>query len=181
MMTPDGQATSRNRDRTMNAPQPDPPDDRQRQSDALNTSRGDRDRALDAMRVLEDAAGQPGPGRDQAWRATVTAALRTLQEAIAEQQASYDAPGSLMAQIAQDDPRLRTLIRQLQHRWSDLAATSRTLAETLQGNGGNDAWTVADTREQLRWLMTALHHHRAREADLIFSALGIDIAASSDG
>jgi len=161
----------------MSAPPPDTPEDRQ-QRDALRTSRGDRDRALDAMRALEDAAGRAGPGRDQAWRQAVTAALVTLQEAIAEQKAGYETPASLMAQIAQDDPRLRTLVRQLQHRWDDLATTSRTLAETLRSSDADASWTVADTREQLRWLMAALHHHRAREADLIFDAFGIDVSAA---
>jgi hypothetical protein len=160
----------------MNAPHASGPDaDRQR--DALSASRGDRDRALEAMRSLEDAAGHAGPGRDRAWREAVTAALGILQSALAEQKASYADPGSLMAQIAQDDPRLRTWVRQLHHRWNDLETTTQTLAETLQGGDIADASAITDLREQLRWLMTALHHHRAREADLIFEGLGIDIAA----
>jgi hypothetical protein len=161
----------------MNTPhEPRPGADQQ--GHALSASRGDRDRALEAMRSLEDAAGQAGPGRDQAWRETVTAALGVLQSALAEQKASYDGPSSLMAQIAQDDPRLRTWVRQLHHRWNDLATTTQTLTETLQAGGIDDASAITDIREQLRWLMTALHHHRAREADLIFEGLGIDIAAN---
>jgi hypothetical protein len=145
------------------------------QQQALAASRGDRDRALSAMRALEGAAGQAGPGRDQAWRSEVMAAIAHLQSVLADQQASYADPTSLMAQIAQDNPRLRTLVRQLHHRWSDLAATTKTLADTLSAREAADAWTIADVREQLSWLMTALHHHRAREADLIFSALEVDI------
>jgi len=151
--------------------------DRDLRTDALAESRGDRDRALDAMRALEDVAGHAGRGRDQAWQETVLAALAHLQQALDEQQASYASPASLMAQAAQDDPRLRTWVRQLHHRWSDLASTTKTLTEALQTADLDDPATIADTREQLRWLMTALHHHRAREADLIFSALDIDIAA----
>ena len=150
----------------------------ERQQEALAASRGDRDRAVDAMRTLKATAGQAGPGRDQAWREAVIAAIAQLQTALAEQQASYEDPTSLMTQIARDNPRLRTWVRQLHHRWSDLAKTTQTLAEALQAEGAADAWTIPDVREQLRWLMAALHHHRAREADLIFEALDFDIAAS---
>jgi hypothetical protein len=160
----------------MDTPQHDVDHDKLR-TDALSESRGDRDRALEAMRTLEDAAGRAGRGRDQVWRDTVLAALRQLQEALDEQQASYASSASLMAQVGQDDRRLRTWVRQLHHRWSDLSATARTLTEALQTADLDDPSVIADTREQLRWLMTALHHHRAREADLIFAALGIDITA----
>jgi hypothetical protein len=164
----------------MNAPPPESPDDSDElQRGALTTSRGDRDRALDAMRMLEDAAGQAGRGRDQAWRETVTTALLALQEAIADQKATYETPASLMAQIAQDDPRLRTLIRQLHHRWNDLATTTQGLAVALEVGDIDDPATITDIREEVRWLMTALHHHRAREADLIFEGLGVNIAAAS--
>ena len=56
---------------------------------AFDASRGDRDRALEAMSALEAAAGKAGPGRDESWRAEVMTAVRRLQEAIDEQQESY--------------------------------------------------------------------------------------------
>jgi hypothetical protein len=143
---------------------------------AFATSRGDRDRALDAMRTLEAAAGQAGPGRDQAWREAVIAALGQLLGALTEQQATYEDPASLMAQVAQDEPRLRTWVRQLQRRWRELADSTRDQMQALQAAEREETPSVADVREQLCWLMNALHHHRAREADLIFEALGIDIA-----
>jgi hypothetical protein len=162
-----------------NAPnQPRPARIEPQQEAALSASRGDRDRALEAMRALEDAVGQAGRGRDQAWREAAAAALVTLQNALAEQQASYENPTSLMAQIAQDDPRLRTWVRQLHHRWNDLATTTQTLTEARQADDIGDPAAITDMREQVRWLMTSLHHHRAREADLIFEGLGIDIAAA---
>ena len=139
-------------------------------------SRADRERSLDAMHALEASAGRAGPGRYVTWRAAVIEAISQLEAALAEQRASYEDPASLMAQIAQDEPRLRTLVRQVHHRWIDLAATAQTLRETLESADTVDAGTIADTREQLRWMMTALHHHRARESDLVFEAFGIDLA-----
>ena len=82
-----------------------------------------------------------------------------------------------MAQVAQDDPRLRTWVRQLHHRWSSLAATTRDLADELRATASSGTRSIDDVREQVRWLSAALQHHRAREADLIFEALGLDIAA----
>lgn len=140
-------------------------------------SRGDRDRALDAMHALEAATGMAGPGRDAEWREAVATALDQLTSAIADQQASYADPQSLMAQLAQDDPRLRTWVRQLHHRWSGLATTTSDLADELRAADSTGSRSIADVREQVRWLSAALHHHRAREADLIFEGLGVDIAA----
>ena len=146
------------------------------QERALAASRSDRDRALEAMQALEAATGAAGPGRDVEWHTAVIGALRHLQDALAEQTAAYANPASLMTQAAQDDPRLRTLVRQLHHRWSDLEATAETLARELQARQAADDTSIATIREQVRWLMTALHHHRAREADIIFEALGVDLA-----
>src|SRR4051794_10561868 len=102
------------------------------QQTALDMSRGDRDRALDALHALEAASASAGPGRDQEWRDTVAVALELLTEAIDEQQGSYSHTDSLMAQVAQDDPRLRTWVRQLHHRWSGLASATRNLAVDLR-------------------------------------------------
>jgi hypothetical protein len=146
---------------------------------AIATSRGDRDRALEAMQALEGATGAAGPGRDEQWRAAVATALSSLQAALAEQKASYEDPGSLMVQLAQDDPRLRTWVRQLHHRWNDLAATADTLARELEPEAAGPA--IADIREQVRWLISALHHHRAREADLVYTALRVDISRAPAG
>ena len=144
---------------------------------ALATSQRDRDRALEAMQALEAVTGAAGPGRDHEWRTSVIGAFRQLQDALAEQTATYEDPASLMAQAAQDDPRLRTLVRQLHHRWGDLEATAQTLADEVQAGDAADDSSIANIREQVRWLMTALHHHRAREADIIYQALQIDITS----
>jgi hypothetical protein len=148
--------------------------------DALAQSRADRDRALEAIRALEDAAGQAGPGRDQAWRDSVLTALENLQAAIDDQRSSYTSPMSLMNQAAQDAPTLRAWVRQLHHRWDDLAASTDTLRQSLQTADPEDPSTIADTRDQLRWIIAALHHHRAREADLIFSALNVEIGGTQE-
>jgi hypothetical protein len=138
-------------------------------------SQSDRDRTLDAMHALETAVGRAASRQADGWKLGVDAALEQLEGALAEQRASYHDPTSLMAQIAQDDPRLRTFVRQLHHRFDELSGAARALREQLARERSLDAWTIADVRDHTRWLMTALHHHRAREADLVFDALEIDL------
>jgi hypothetical protein len=139
-------------------------------------SQTDRDRTLEAMHALETAVGGAASRRDDGWTVAVDAALAQLATAFAEQRAGYQDPTSLMAQLAQDDPRLRTFVRQLHHRFDELSGVAATLREQLGRAQPLDAWTIADLRDQTRWLMTALHHHRAREADLVFDALGMDLS-----
>jgi DNA repair ATPase RecN len=78
-----------------------------------------------------------------------------------------------MAEIANDDPRLRTWVRQLRHRWRELEATAQALRQTLESSA--DPHAIYEVRERVRWLMGAVRHHREREADLVFDALQIDL------
>ena len=64
------------------------------------------------------------------WKAAVDAALAQLEAAFTEQATSYRDSASLMGQIAQDNPRLRTFIRQLHHRWHELAAAATRAPQT---------------------------------------------------
>jgi archaellum component FlaC len=129
------------------------------------------------MHILETMIGRPAPGRDRDWQSEIIDALRQLESALQQQQASYQDPTSLLAEIAQEQPRLRTWVRQLQRQWSELAANTHTLREQLE-HADEPPWNYADLREQLRALLKALQHHRAREADLVFEALSIDLGLS---
>jgi hypothetical protein len=129
---------------------PPPEHATRRESDrghALQESRMDRDRALAALHALEAASGTAGPGREPEWREAVAAALEQLSAAIAEQQASYAHPDSLMAQVAQDTPSLRTWVRQLHHRWTGHAAATRDLAADLRGSESTGSRSIGDVRE----------------------------------
>ena len=132
----------------------------------------DRDRTLEAMHALEEAAGRPATGEQQ-WAHAVQGALEQLEVALDEQRASYEDPLGLMAEIAFDDPRLRTLVRQLQHRWVELQATAGELRQTLGVPAGSAA--AQEVRDRVRWLMGAIRHHRERESDLVFAAVGFDL------
>ena len=144
------------------------------QQHGFDVSQGDRTRSLDAMHVLEAMIGRAAPGRDLDWQADIVEALRQLEPALRQQQTSYEDPTSLLAEIAQEHPRLRTWVRQLHRQWSELAANTQSLREQLE-QAEEPAWDYADVRERLNTLLKALHHHRAREADLVFEALSVDL------
>ena len=143
------------------------------QQEAYGISRSDRARSLDAIQVLESMAGRAAPGRDRDWQADVVESLRQLEEALRQQPASYEDPTSLLADIAQQQPRLRTWVRQLHRQWSELADSTESLRQQLERP--DEAWDYADVRERLRGLLNALYHHRGREADLVFEALSTDL------
>jgi DNA repair ATPase RecN len=123
------------------------------------------------MHALEEATGRPALARSEAWTQAVTTALDRLESAFAEQRASYEDPLGLMAEIASDAPRLRSVVRQLRHRWIELESTARALRQTLRSCP--DAYSIHEVRDRVRWLMGSVRHHREREADLVFDALEI--------
>lgn len=137
-------------------------------------SKSDRDRTLEAMHALEEAVGRAASGDLDGWMQAVRTALEHLETAFIEQRASYEDPIGLMAEIAQDHPRLRTWVRQLRHRWIELETNARTLRQTLESSA--DLHEAYEIRERVRWLMGAIRHHREREADLVFEALDVDLS-----
>src|SRR5687768_10408876 len=140
------------------------------QQAAYGISRSDRARSLDAIQVLESMVGRAAPGRDRDWRAGVVEALRQLEEALRQQRASYEDPTSLLADIAQQQPRLRTWVRQLHRQWSELADSTASLRTPLE-RADDVGWNSAAVRVRLPGLLHALYHHRGREADLLLQAL----------
>jgi hypothetical protein len=145
---------------------------------ASAVSQADRDRMLEAMHALEEAAGRPASRPSRAWAQSMQTALERLDAAFAEQRASYEDPIGLMAEIANDHPQLRTLVRQLRHRWVELEATAQALREALESSP--DRYSVYEVRERVRWLMGSVRHHREREADLVFEALDVDLDGRPD-
>ncbi|MDX6552383.1 MAG: hypothetical protein QOH74_871 [Gaiellales bacterium] len=145
---------------------------------ASAVSQVDRDRMLEAMHALEEATGRPALAHSDVWTHEVSTALDRLESAFAEQRSSYEDPMGLMAEIASDHPRLRTWVRQLRHRWVELEATAHTFRQSL--GSSPDTYSIHEVRERVRWLMGSVRHHREREADLVFEALGIDLEGRSD-
>ena len=150
--------------------QPDGPEQfTESQRAGLDTRRTDQDRTLAAMHRLETALGSAAPGREEPWRDAVLASLSVLDEATREESENADLADSLLSDMARTQPRLRNRVRGVRLQYRQLRDTIASLRRELE-RPGELAVDVADLRDRLGWLMTALRHQRARESDLIYEA-----------
>lgn len=141
---------------------------------AADVSRADRNASLDAVLVLEDALSEPTPGREIDWLQSVHDAVDALAGAL-DAQASGDAePSSLLSEIAQEEPRLRSRIERLRREHQDLRDAVASLRQQIEHHpdAGID---VADIRERLAAIARRVRQHRAREADLVYEAINFNL------
>lgn len=135
----------------------------------LDARQVDRDRTLGASHDLEAALASAAPGRQEAWRDAVLAALEDLDRATAEEQANGVQPDSLLSDISRTQPRLRTRVRGVRTQYRQLRDGVSELRRELGLPTGSDI-DFTDVRQRVAWLLAALRHQRARESDLIYEA-----------
>lgn len=144
-------------------------------AEAYATSRTDRDRTLTAIRSLEASLARAAGG--ESWRDHVVAALRALDSAMTSEREELKRPDSLLALIAGAHPRLfGSRIRNFNEQYDDIgrqAASLRTQIETAE----EDDLDPDDIRHRAGWIVNALNHCRARQTDLVFEALTLDLGA----
>jgi hypothetical protein len=137
----------------------------------LEARTADQDRTLNAMHVLEAALSRGAFGRVDWWYQEVRGALGALEDATIEEATAANRPDSLLADIAFSQPRLRNRVRGVRTQQAQLrdaiGALRRELDMAAEIESEPD---VADVRQRLSWLLTALRHQRARESDLIYEA-----------
>jgi hemerythrin HHE cation binding domain-containing protein len=141
---------------------------------AADASRTDREASLDALRTLEAALSAPTPGREDAWLGTVVAALDALAEALDSQAIGDAETASLLSEVAGDHPRLLPRIERLRHEHRDLREVVASLRRQIVPASGLDVDT-ADIRDRLASVGRRLRQHRAREADLVYEAVNINL------
>jgi hypothetical protein len=135
---------------------------------AMVVRQADQDRTLVAIHDVEGALGAAAPGRESEWLDAVRTALDLLGEAATDEEANAAQPDSLLSDIARNQPRLRHRVHGLRAQYRQVRETIATLRPELD-HEPNDV-DVADLRQRLAWLLTALRHQRARESDLIYEA-----------
>jgi hypothetical protein len=129
----------------------------------------DQDRTLAAMHQLEAALGTAAPGRQGPWWQDVVAALAVLDAATTDEETNAGRPDSLLSDIKRTQPRLRTRVRGVRAQYAQLRRALGELRDEFT-DAPDLAPDVADVRQRLAWLLTALRHQRARESDLIYEA-----------
>ena len=140
---------------------------------ASSTAAHDRGRLIVLMHNLESALAAASFNRSDDWNDVVQEELEHLQSALKQSRADLNADEGLFAEIATDHPRLIVRIEKLKSEFYDLERQ----IETLRGQfcRSMEAPEVADIRERLSWLLKAMRHAQAKENELVFEAIGLDL------
>lgn len=141
--------------------------------EAFSASREDRDRTLEALRNLESALAMASASED--WLDEVKADLASLAAAMSGEKDELNRPDSLLSMIAADRPRrFGPRIRGLQEQYEDITRQVGSLLRELEQapNGHNDETGI---RHRAGSLIRAIHSYRARQTDLVYEALRLDL------
>lgn len=65
-------------------------------------------------------------------------------------------------------------VRQLRAQLDDIGRQIASLLGQLE-NLGEEPTDFSDVRERLGWLVRAIYHRRARETDLVYEAINLDL------
>ncbi len=144
-------------------------------SSGVTQSQVNRQASNDALDALETALAAPGPGRELDWLNKVTAALDTFVAAIDHQSATSRSDEGLLSQIVTSEPRLAWQIDRLEKELDDIRASARSLRDQITPEPDAPLVDVADIRNRLTSIANRYQSHRAREADLVFEAIDVDL------
>lgn len=140
---------------------------------ALAASRTDRNRTLQAVHRLESALAMAAGGAG--WLDEVTADLRALENAMNEEQEELNRPDSLLSMVAAENPRrFGSRVRNLRRQYDDIVRQVASLSRELTRDK-RERQETADVRQRSAWVINALHHCRARQTDLVYEALTMDL------
>jgi hypothetical protein len=140
--------------------------------EALAASRGDRDRTLQAIHRLEEALAMAVGGTS--WLEEVAADIRNLEMAMVAEKAELDRPDSLLAMVAAENPRrFRSLVRNIHDQYTEIIGQVTSLGEQL--GWADEGFDPMDLRQRAGWIVRALRYCRARQADLVYEALALDL------
>jgi len=143
---------------------------------AVKASRAGRFDTMEALHALEDALGAPAPRRERTWLHRVLAALDVLS-AMLDSQAAGDEAQSLLTEIRREDPRLAPRVDRLRAEQADLRIAITSLRDQLAPDATVPVDT-ADIRDRLASLARRLRAQRARESDLVYEAVNVDLGVS---
>jgi len=141
---------------------------------AVKVSRAGRFDTMEALHALEDALDAPTPRRERTWLHRVLATLDVLSDMLDTQAASDQDTSSLLTEIRRDDPRLGSRVDRLRSEQADLRIAITSLRDQLAPDAAVPVDTAA-IRDRLASLARRLRAQRARESDLVYEAVSIDL------
>jgi hypothetical protein len=143
----------------------------------MKVTRAGRIDTMVALHALEEALAAPTPRRERTWLHRVLAALDVLSAMLDAQAAGDDETNSLLNEIRRDDPRFGPRVHRLRAEQADLRIAITSLRDQLAPDAALPVDT-ADIRDRLASIARRLRTQRARESDLVYEAVNIDLGLS---
>lgn len=140
---------------------------------AFRTSQADRDRTLEALRGLEEALARAAGARE--WIGDVVDRLSLLGAAMADERDELFRPDSLLSMIEAESPRrFGPRIRGIREQYDD---ATRRVASLMKECGEHPLadQDPTDLRHRSASIIRAIHLCRARQTDLVYEALRLDL------
>lgn len=145
---------------------------------AFSASREGRDRTLEALRRLEAALAMASISEE--WLDEVRADLSSLEETMSGERVELGRPDSLLSMIEAMNPRrFGPRIRGLQEQYDDITRQAGSLLSELSQAPNRDI-DATDVRHRAGSLIRSIHNCQARQTDLVYEALRLDLGERGD-
>lgn len=138
-------------------------------------TRQEHDALLRVMHRLEAALAGAAAGRERLWNRRVLARLRELRRALSRHTSSADAADGLLGNIDMTRATLARHVEQLRGQHRLLLTQACALLNHVRDATIQERYNCQAVREQAAAMLSALRHHQALEADLIFESFYTDI------
>lgn len=142
---------------------------------ATDDNRTQHVRLVFAMHRLEACLGNAAPGRESDWQGEVQNALDLLIAAMKESRECVLRDDGLIEEIKLEKPFLVKRIKNLRAEFDGLFNQALALQDQIKDASETQQIGFADLRQRMSWLLSALRHHQAKEADLVYEAFNVDI------
>ena len=142
---------------------------------AVDDNRTQHVRLSFAMHRLESCLGHAAPGRLDAWCDEVLSAFDLFITAMRESQECVASKHGLVEDIKTRFPQLLHRVEELKNEFDGLLEQSISLQKEISKIKNTNHANFADLRQRLGWLLTAVKHQQAKEVDLVYEALNVDI------
>ncbi|TWU27635.1 hypothetical protein [Bythopirellula polymerisocia] len=144
-------------------------------ADQTQVAREARTRMVVATRELENALAAASWHREDLWHQHVHDTLVVLQTSLSDTCNSANSEESLMSEVVTESPRLESKVRRIRAEYADLENHVESLQACFSKPAENTEDDVADIRQRLGWLITALKHVQSKETELLYEAFQVDI------
>jgi hypothetical protein len=142
---------------------------------AVDDNRTQHVRLIFAIHRLEACLGQAAPGREDIWHDEVNRALDLLIAAMIESRECVCRGNGLIEEIKIEKPFLISRISNLRAEFDGLLNQAKAFQDQIKDSDQNQQIGFADMRQRMDWLLSGLKLHQAKESDLIYEAMNVDI------